>query len=118
MTQQRRPINGGLGNGQPIGLLQATPGTTVHTIPAVSAERVGPVTDLLTLFINNTTAGALIASVIVGTTTIELTVGADATLQVFDDHPITGTVGTAFVISIFQAGANNALLAFGSFTRS
>lgn len=117
MTQQRRPINGGNANGAPIPCLAA--GTTVHTVPVVTNERVGPVIDELRLFLSNTTGAPILATVTIDGVAFFITVAANTVLQVLSDHPVLGTIAApAVVISIAHAGADNAIVAWGSFTRA
>jgi hypothetical protein len=111
MTQQRRPLSGGASNGSPIALAAA--GTTVHTIPAVSNERVGPVTDQIALFLGNTTGAAIVASVSIAGVAFSISVPANSILEVLDEHPVLATT-----IAVSHAGANDALVAWGSFTRA
>jgi hypothetical protein len=116
MTQQRRPLSGGASNGSPIALAAA--GTTVHTIPAVSNERVGPVTDQIALFLGNTTGAAIVASVSIAGVAFSISVPANSILEVLDEHPVLGSVSAATTIAVSHAGANDALVAWGSFTRA
>lgn len=116
MTQQRRPLNGGTGNGAPIALAAA--GTVVHTIPTVAAERGGAVTDQLDLYLANNTVAAIVATVSIAGLDFVVTLPAYTTVQVLEAHPVLGSVSAPVVISVRHAGAASAVSALGSFTRA
>lgn len=116
MAQQKRPITGGNGDGSPIALLAA--GTVVHTIPAVTKQRVGPVMDQINLFLSNTTGAPITATITIAGVAFVIAVAANSVLQVLEDHPVKGAEAAVTTISVAHGGANSALVAYGSFTRA
>jgi hypothetical protein len=116
MTQQLRPISGGTANGAPIACLAA--GTVVHTVPAVSAERMGPVIDQISLFLSNTTAGAATAAVLIGSTSFDVAIPANDFVEVLVNQPVLGTVATAVTVTVAHSVADNGVVAWGHFTRA
>jgi hypothetical protein len=116
MTQQLRPLSGGDANGSPISLLAA--GTIVHTVPAVAANRVGPVMDQINLFLSNSTGADIVATVGIAGNDFDVTVPMNDSVQALFTQPVLGTIATAVSVTVSHTGANGALVAWGNFTRA
>ena len=115
-TQTRRPLGSSTALGYPI-TVDANAPTTVHEYDSSSVQNGGPYTDTVTLYVSNTTGGALVATVTVaGGTSIAVSVPANDTALVFDGIPTRGVAGTPTYLT--AQGAQAGLVAFGWFTRA
>lgn len=114
-TQTRRPIGSSTALGYPITV--GVGATDIHEFDSSSVQNGGPYTDTVTLYLSNTTAGALVATVTVASgTPIAVSIPANSTVLVFDGIPTRGVAGTPTFITAL--GAQAGLVAFGYFTRA
>jgi len=118
MTLIRRPLNGPVGSSQAgLGIpfaIGAAPGTTIHTLDNTGTGLGGPFPQLISLFVQNPTGGALNVTVVAGNgAPVVIPVAAGTTVHVFDHQPMSRSGTTAPDNTIVATGSGAGLVGWG-----
>lgn len=121
MTVQRRPLTGMISSGvaAPRAIDNVAP-TVLHTVDTLSTQQGGPYTDLVSLFVSNTTGGAIVATITVlgSAGTVLVSIAANATVQIFDQQPFQcASTSSGTGTQIVGQGAGAGLRFYGWFAR-
>lgn len=121
MSVQRRPLSGMVVSGVAAPRAIDNVATTVlHTVDTLASQQGGPYIDVISLFVTNTTSGALVVTVTaLGGATLAVTVGVNATVQIFDQMPLQcASTSSGAGTQILGQGAAAGLHFFGWFART
>ena len=120
MSVQRRPLTGMIVSGvaAPRAVDNVAP-TVLHTVDITSTQQGGPYIDVVTLYVTNTTGGAIVATVTpLSGATLLVSVGANATVQILDQQPLQcASASSGAATQITGQGASAGLHFYGWFAR-
>ncbi len=114
MSMIRRPLTGGNALGTPIEVA-TNPGTVLHTFDNTGTGLGGPFPQRVTLWVHNTTGGALTFTVTINLIAVALSVASGAIVKVFDDQPMVEASAVAPQSQIIGVGSAAGLRAWGFF---
>jgi hypothetical protein len=115
---QKRPLTGMISSNvaapRPVAV---APGTTLHTLDNSSTANGGPYVDMVTLWVNNPTGGALDLTITIGGgTAILVAIASKTTVKVLDEEVFQNAPSASAVV-INGIGSGAGLVFWGDFAR-
>jgi len=114
MSLIRRPLTGGSALGTPFAVLDGG-GTVLHTFDNTGAWLGGPFPQRITLFVQNSTGGALTLTVTINGVSIAMSIASGAIVKIFDSQPMLESATSAPSTQIGGVGSAAGLVAWGFF---
>jgi hypothetical protein len=93
--------------------------TVLHTVDTLATQQGGPYIDTVTLYVTNTTGGAIVVTITaLGGATLAVSIGANATVQIFDQQPFqAASTSSGTATQILGQAAAGGLRFYGWFAR-